>query len=505
MLGRIRNSFKTTGIEVKLSLIIVCLFSLISVGFSIFGYYYSKNNLEQELSETGQKIVERLAKSLVTPIWNVDTNLASDIIRTEMGDKQIYGTVVREGNGKKIFSGLVRDDNWDSVQTDKDISGDFIVQTKPIQKDDKSIGNVEIYISKKFMNDKLRHSIMTTIFAVVFINIFIVAVLLVNLKILLVRPISGIISGLTGSADLVTTASNHVSRSSTSLAEASSQQAASLEETSASLEEMSSMSQKNNESASQADNLMKETNKVVESANDTMSRLTGSMDEISKASEETSKIIKTIDEIAFQTNLLALNAAVEAARAGEAGAGFAVVADEVRNLAMRAAVAAKETSQLIEGIAKKVGDGMNLVSLTSESFEKVAKSASQVGALVAEIAAGSQEQAQGVGQVNQAVTQMDSVVQQNTATSEETASSAEELSEQAVHMRGIVLELTKIIHGSSDEVIPIHQNRPHEPQPLMVTAGRVLQKATKAERGRLLPQREKEHIIPLEELDFSDL
>ncbi len=113
------------------------------------------------------------------------------------------------------------------------------------------------------------------------------------------------------------------------------------------------MTKKNAENASMADVLMNEANQVVSEANESMGQLTQSMEEISKASEQTSKIIKTIDEIAFQTNLLALNAAVEAARAGEAGAGFAVVADEVRNLAMRAAEAAKNTAELIEGTVKK--------------------------------------------------------------------------------------------------------------------------------------------------------
>ena len=250
-------------------------------------------------------------------------------------------------------------------------------------------------------------------------------------------------------ADQVASASGQVSASSQSLSEGSSEQAASIEETSSSLEEMASMTKQNAENAGQADNLMAEANQVVGKANNSMTELTGSMQEISKASEETSKIIKTIDEIAFQTNLLALNAAVEAARAGEAGAGFAVVADEVRNLAMRAADAAKNTAELIEGTVKKVKDGGDLVATTNEAFTQVTESASKVGELVGEIAAASNEQAQGIEQVNLAVTEMDKVVQQNAASAEESASASEEMNAQAEQMKGIVHELVTLVGGNS--------------------------------------------------------
>ncbi len=264
------------------------------------------------------------------------------------------------------------------------------------------------------------------------------------------KPLNKIAQGLNTNAEQVASASGQVSSSSQQLAEGASVQAASIEETSSSLEEMSSMTRRNADNAGQADNLMKEASQVVGQANDSMNELTTSMEEISKASEETSKIIKTIDEIAFQTNLLALNAAVEAARAGEAGAGFAVVADEVRNLAMRAADAARNTADLIEGTVKKVNDGSVLVSKTNEAFAQVAESTRKVGELVGEISAASNEQTDGIEQVNKAVTEMDKVVQQNAANAEESASASEEMSAQAEQMKASVVELAALVGGSGD-------------------------------------------------------
>ena len=264
------------------------------------------------------------------------------------------------------------------------------------------------------------------------------------------RTLKRIIGRLQTTFMQVEEASRHMSSTSYSLAEGASEQAAYIEEASSSLEEMESMTRQNAENADRAKSRSGEASEVIAKVDRHLADMIQAIREITRSSEETEKIIKTIDEIAFQTNLLALNAAVEAARAGGAGAGFAVVADEVRSLALKAADAAKITSELVEKTIKAVKNGTHFTHSTQEAFISNSEIIVRVVELINEIAAASNEQAQGIQQINKATAELEKVTQRNAADAEESAATSQEVYAQASAMKEFVEELAVLI-GSREK------------------------------------------------------
>ncbi len=297
----------------------------------------------------------------------------------------------------------------------------------------------------------LEEQVKETGFSIKIIIGFIIAAVLVSILYafffirIIVGKIKSGIDGVNENAEQVADGAAQIAVTSQSLAEGASEQAAAIEETSASLEQMSSMTKRNAGNTDEAKAMVLEANKVVDDVNSHVNHLAAFMEEIKKSSEETGKIVKAIDEISFQTNLLALNAAVEAARAGEAGAGFAVVADEVRSLALRAAVAARDTGNLIESTIKTVKKGSDLTESTRQAFQGNITIVKKISEIVEEIAVASQEQAIGIEETNRAVFEMERVVQKNAAISEESASAAEEMSTSAFRMKEIVQGMKPLV------------------------------------------------------------
>lgn len=430
----------------KISLIMVITSIFISTLFSSYDYMCESKRLRQDFHEIITPVPDRLSSNLGRALWVLNKSQVNKILDTEMKNEGIYAVVVKDTE-KKVYCAKERDNDWNTTESEGEISGDFEVKTINIIYEEDNVGTVEIYFTTKFIKESLKELIRNMVVKVLAISFCLVAVLLFIMNYFFVRPVSKVITGLHTVVDEISLVYDRISSASQNLAEGVLRQAAAVEETSSSLEEIISMTRENTRSANHANDMMAETSGLAGEAALSMTELTGSIGEISETSEETRKVIKTIDEFAFQTNLLALNAAVEAARAGEAGAGFAVVADEVRNLAMRSSQAARNTAMLIETSVEKINHGTDVVRKAGNVFAKVAERSENVGELFGKVVTFSQEQSLGISHVSDAMAEIDQVTQENAASAEETSATIEEIRTQIEAVKSFVSELVRLIGG----------------------------------------------------------
>ncbi len=454
-------------IQLKINCALILMITIILSCFGVYDYFALRSKLSQELSQSADRIAERLSAGMVGPLWDMDEKRAEDIGRQEMANEKVFAVLVREGDQRDLFHGAIRNEAWEAVKTaDAAISGSHIASSKEIMKEKQKLGTVEVYVSTRFMDQELKGSLVGITLRTLLLDICIVILMFFFIRRIVILPVSRVSAGLAECAESVATAADQIFSVGRDSADGASEQAASLSQTFVSLGEVSSMARDNAEHADNANQFVKEVGLVVEQARMSMSQLSSSIEEIKDAGEETFKIIKTIDEIAFQTNMLALNAAIEAARAGEAGLAFAVVADEVRNLSMRAAKAAQNTASIIKGTVMKVTRGSDLVGEAYDLFNTIAERNRQMDELISEIASASDKQARSIEHSVNACAQMENVVQRNVSRAGETANASEEMNRRAGQLKDLVGKLAALIGNSHNDS---SYGTPQEPETVECT------------------------------------
>ena len=246
----------------------------------------------------------------------------------------------------------------------------------------------------------------------------------------------------------VSAGADHVASSAQLLAEGAAGQNSAIDQLSCAVDEIVEKIDYTAQNASLFNGKAREMGASLDASEQQMRLLLKAMEDIGNNSEEIIKINKTIEDIAFQTNILALNAAIEAARAGAAGKGFAVVADEVRNLAAKSALAASNTSELIDISVRSVESGKKITDSMAQTMGTVLVDAREIARGIEDIQAASQEQSRSISRITESVNQISAVVQSNSATAEESAASSEELSAQAKLLSDLAGQFT--LKGRTD-------------------------------------------------------
>lgn len=365
------------SLQKKISMIIFSVTTTVLVLSACFDYMSTKSELIHELNCFSEMTANRVSKGVAMALWGIDRAFVEDILNAEMMDKRIYAILVRETDS--LFQGKKRDDQWHLIESDENISSNFITEQKNIIYEGNQVGSVKVFITRRFMQQTLRKNLIHTATAYAVLNLTLFTALFFGMRYFLLRPVNRIVCGLDECARRVASAAKQLSASAYSLSESAEKQAASVQDSSVSLEQMAALSQKASGLATGAETLMNENIEKSGHSLKSLLDLTQVMSQIEANSGEMTQIVKSIDGIAFQTSLLALNAAIEASRAGESGKGFSVVAEEVRSLAMHTAKEAKHTQNLLENTARRVIHATAAIKHINMDFERAIESATVIG------------------------------------------------------------------------------------------------------------------------------
>ncbi|WP_187170435.1 methyl-accepting chemotaxis protein [Salidesulfovibrio onnuriiensis] len=462
-MSNMRGSERRLGIQVKISGALAVVITLVLGAYGIYNYYSERATLLDGVEAKSVRIAERVSKSMVTPLWDFDQDLAKNNILSEIADDEVDGILVAEKDDTTVFMAMARNAEGTVAQVDRLNQGDLILQSKEVLKDGKDkLGLVTVAISLSKVNRQLQSIIWGILIQLVSMNVVIILLLSVIINRTLVRPVqdlkefaarfgdgdlsasisvnskdevgdladafrsmrdklTGIVKNVQEVSENVAGGSEELYSTSESLAQGATEQAASVEQISSSIEQMSSNLAQSAENAQKTRSLAQKAAKDAEEGGRAVEQTVGAMKEIAEK-------IAIVEEIARQTNLLALNAAIEAARAGENGKGFAVVAAEVRKLAERSGQAAAEISELSISSVDVADKAGKMLKQTVPDIKETAE-------LIEEISVSANEQTEGVSQISAAISQLDRVVQQNAAGSEEVSTSSSELADQAQAMQ----------------------------------------------------------------------
>ncbi|QTA82970.1 Methyl-accepting chemotaxis protein signailling domain-containing protein, HAMP-domain-containing [Desulfonema limicola] len=183
--------FQKNSIQTRLGLSFISIITSILIIAGAYQFYEIQSSSIKELNSFLESTSDKLAESLVYPIWNMDTEVIQKTIASAMLEKRIFAILVKESN-ETLMEGKRRNEDWELVDVEQDFTGNYIVKKKDIEKDGNKLGIIEIYVTKRFMTAKLKYETYKIIITILIMDIL-ALVLMWFITLSITKPVVSIV------------------------------------------------------------------------------------------------------------------------------------------------------------------------------------------------------------------------------------------------------------------------------------------------------------------------
>jgi|GEM_PF-3972341 len=142
-------------IKTKMAASLILIITTLTVSAGLFSYSYIKNYETNRLTNFINLSANRLAKSLETPMWNIDRDQVSALVNTEMEEKTIVGIVIADEGNERVFLSKARGKSGNVIDFSGDFSNNYIRTSRSIIHEEKIIGSINIFVTRQYLNEVL--------------------------------------------------------------------------------------------------------------------------------------------------------------------------------------------------------------------------------------------------------------------------------------------------------------------------------------------------------------
>ncbi len=169
---------------------IILVVGLCVLFIGLVEFFQTKSRIENNLDATLLQASGRLSNSLVTPVWNIDTNVVDGIVETEMLDRNIMAVVVKDSLSDQYILAKTRDEDWNIVEA---LEPEALVASRKINVSlvlkGSDLGSVTVYVTDVFIDDELVAGIARLVMRMWILLAVVVVVLVILINLIVSRPL----------------------------------------------------------------------------------------------------------------------------------------------------------------------------------------------------------------------------------------------------------------------------------------------------------------------------